>query len=1067
MAELNLNSQSALAAIRSLILEVENLKKSLRNVNSSNQDSFVKLEKGYSEMREKVGLLANKLRYMESILKSNTTALNDNASAVSKNAKSTDTNAKTKDKQAKATKNSTKATKANTSATKSANTALKAFKVTLGSVLRLFGIISAIQIFTNIASSVYENTKTFDAFSFTLDKIAGSAFNAADSYRFLLQITQDYGVELVSTTNRWIKFLAAAKQSGVTLKDTEDIFRSMTKAAGVLGLRTEELQGIYLALEQMLSKGKVTTEELRRQLGERLPGAMGIMAAAVGVTLPKLDEMLKKGEVLSAEVLPKFARAVELAYDIENVERIDTIVAAQNRLTTAWQLFIKTLTEGESITKKIFTVLLGIPTAILTTLDFLIADDNQANERKIVDETKRLKQALKEQYSELLDQQKGYTDEAKRLDEDLAEARLAAERAVTDEEKKNSAETLRVLTKQKKEYYEEVNALIKENAKNQIVNVRAEYETALAEQEKFKEKATKLKQLYDLDANFYLSNEDAVITEVFKDVDESVKGVDSLDEAFERVNKKIVETTAKYALFKKLLEEPGDIGVDTDSGSGARQKRLRETVDLTLAIQNEVLKGNIAINERILASEKSSHKDRLQAIYDLHKNQTTIAENEYKIQEAAIIAKYKKEDEANKLALENQTLTREKYNDFVVKAEKEKNQRIELENEKLQNKLSSINEGVLKRISENNKLKDDATISDIEDFYNKKIIAAKQAYEKTAKTIEDEKVLNEELKKIAVEMADAIIKSRIKLLKATIANQNADEEWVKEIQKSITALEATLSTSPGLESSKEDWLKYWNTILGFAADFTSEIGNIVDGIFENKIENIGAEIEAERDKYDTLIELAKDNEQQEKDLRLEKEARIKQLEKKRLKEEQKQARARKAFAIADIGIKTAQAIMGIWADVPKYDFGISAGLMTAMVSTLGAAQIAGVLATAIPKYKEGGDIKKEHFGMVNDGLVKEYIERNGEILTTERRNAIVKLKPGDTVYKSYDDMAKRSNLINAMTNYNYMNQNEFDKLYTGIKSSIKDGFKSVKIDSKVINRLPENNSYGESMSRWN
>ena len=36
----------------------------------------------------------------------------------------------------------------------------------------------------------------------------------------------------------------------------------MTKAAGVLGLKTDELTGIFLALEQMISKGKITTEEL-------------------------------------------------------------------------------------------------------------------------------------------------------------------------------------------------------------------------------------------------------------------------------------------------------------------------------------------------------------------------------------------------------------------------------------------------------------------------------------------------------------------------------------------------------------------------------------------------------------------------------------------------------------------------------------------------------------------------------------------------------------------------------------------------------------------------------------
>ena len=58
----------------------------------------------------------------------------------------------------------------------------------------------------------------------------------------------------------------------------------------------------------------------------------------------------------------------------------------------------------------------------------------------------------------------------------------------------------------------------------------------------------------------------------------------------------------------------------------------------------------------------------------------------------------------------------------------------------------------------------------------------------------------------------------------------------------------------------------------------------------------------------------------------------------------RQAKIQKAMAIAQIAINTAQAIIGIWAQVPKFDFGISAGVLTGVVSALGAAQIAAVLA---------------------------------------------------------------------------------------------------------------------------
>jgi tape measure domain-containing protein len=175
-------------------------------------------------------------------------------------------------------------------------------------------LLKANQLFTQLITNIYDNIKTFDSLSFTLEKITKTTLDYENSQRFLLRITEAYGVELVATTTRWSRFLAAATESGLALREAENIFESMTKASSALALKTDELSSVYLALEQMLSKGKVSTEELRRQLGERLPGAMGIMAASMGVTIPKLDQMLKRGEVLSADVLPNFARAVERAY---------------------------------------------------------------------------------------------------------------------------------------------------------------------------------------------------------------------------------------------------------------------------------------------------------------------------------------------------------------------------------------------------------------------------------------------------------------------------------------------------------------------------------------------------------------------------------------------------------------------------------------------------------------------------------------------------------------------------------------------------------------------------------
>ncbi len=109
------------------------------------------------------------------------------------------------------------------------------------------------------------------------------------------------GQSFQTTSNEYGKFAIAANEANFSLDATNKIFRSVAESARVNKLSVDELKGVYLALTQMISKGKVTSEELRRQLGDRLPGAFNIMAKAVGVTTESLDKMMKEGKVLANE----------------------------------------------------------------------------------------------------------------------------------------------------------------------------------------------------------------------------------------------------------------------------------------------------------------------------------------------------------------------------------------------------------------------------------------------------------------------------------------------------------------------------------------------------------------------------------------------------------------------------------------------------------------------------------------------------------------------------------------------------------------------------------------------
>ena len=87
----------------------------------------------------------------------------------------------------------------------------------------------------------------------------------------------------------------AGKQSTLTNRQVRDVFESVTMASTALGLSADNTRGVMYALQQIMSKGKLSAEELRRQMGDRLYGAFGMAAKAMGVTTAPTRRHAEKG----------------------------------------------------------------------------------------------------------------------------------------------------------------------------------------------------------------------------------------------------------------------------------------------------------------------------------------------------------------------------------------------------------------------------------------------------------------------------------------------------------------------------------------------------------------------------------------------------------------------------------------------------------------------------------------------------------------------------------------------------------------------------------------------------
>lgn len=131
---------------------------------------------------------------------------------------------------------------------------------------------------------------------------------------FARQVSSEYALGLESTISGFAKVSAAATANGLTIQQTESIYRGITSAAVAFGGSQDDIQSAVIATVQVLSKGKVSAEELSGQIGERIPGAVAKFAAANGLSLKQLAKDLEGGKVNISQFV-KFLEKQTTDYD--------------------------------------------------------------------------------------------------------------------------------------------------------------------------------------------------------------------------------------------------------------------------------------------------------------------------------------------------------------------------------------------------------------------------------------------------------------------------------------------------------------------------------------------------------------------------------------------------------------------------------------------------------------------------------------------------------------------------------------------------------------------------------
>ncbi|WP_240354528.1 tape measure protein [Pectobacterium brasiliense] len=223
-----------------------------------------------------------------------------------------------------------------------------------------------------LSGKIMTTGQDFESAMSGLTAITGSTENATKEFDYLREQANRLGLDLLKTSKDYTQF-AASVGDKLPKNQMREIFEGASEWGLVTGANADEQSRALKALNQMMSKGTVMSEELKGQLSEALPGSVALFVKALNdmkgvtnLTEKDLFKLMEDGELFSKDILPAVAKQMKLA--ARNGGALDKAV---NSNRAAWQRLQTSVQDAMNV---FFTS--GFGQSLTNTFDSLAAAIN-------------------------------------------------------------------------------------------------------------------------------------------------------------------------------------------------------------------------------------------------------------------------------------------------------------------------------------------------------------------------------------------------------------------------------------------------------------------------------------------------------------------------------------------------------------------------------------------------------------------------------------------------------------------------------------------------------------------
>lgn len=465
--------------------------------------------------------------------------------------------------------------------------------------------------------------------------------------------------------------------------------------------------------------------------------------------------------------------------------------------------------------------------------------------------------------------------------------------------------------------------------------------------------------------------------------------------------------------------------------------KLKKFDDDSYALGKFRLEQEIEINNEIANNDSESIQDRLDAYLNAQQSEKALLEEtaSYKLRQ---ISQYTDDvrdltNEEIQTLIDGGKIKKKLTDDEVLVLEELKAKKDNLDKKDLANRQK-----ILDSIVDLEQKKTEKVLQNQDTELNKRLTIENELYQENLKLLKDNQTEiealtlkhEEEVFNIKKEFAKKALQEQINALQTILdaeakkpESERISADKIAEIQNKLSKFklqlsEEDLTNSQAVNQKRVELEKEAvDLIKQLQSELTSTLKDLLNSLFEAKIQRIDDEIQANDDYYNQQLQMAQGDADQQNLIEQERAKKRKELEKEKRKEELKAAIAQRIMATAQIGIDLAKTIMSINAAAAAMDavtpFALGAtgisyrAIQLPLAIGLSAAQTALVLSAPLPKYEKGTQGKPHKGGFAEVG------EKRPEVILEPGRNPYVVEKPsilnlpkGTEVIPSIDEYQK-------------------------------------------------------------